>query len=113
MAVYRGNSGSIMYDGVIIGAVSEWRLLIVTYGDEARWTGSLVWQWLSLTSYDPTDDEYWLELEDGSTTPSYKLSGTTIFSSIDRAQSTLQFYGRGSLEGVPDPGPGQSEITIT
>lgn len=112
MAVYRGNSGSIMYDDVIIGAVSEWRLLIVTNGDEARWTGSLVWQWLSLTSYDPTDDEYWLELEDGSTTPSYKLSGTTIFSSIDREQSTLQFHGRGNLEGVPDPGPGQSEIIV-
>lgn len=113
MAVYRGNSGSIMYDGVIIGAVSEWRLLIVTNGEEARWTGSLVWQWLSLSSYDPTDDEYWLELEDGSATPSYRLSGTTVFTAIDRAESTLHFQGHGDLDGVPDPGPGQSEITIT
>jgi hypothetical protein len=113
MAVYRGNSGSILYGGVIIGAVAEWRLMIVKNGDEARWTGSLVWQWLSLTSFDPTDDEYLLELEDGSATPSYRLSGTTIFSSIDQEHNSLQFYGRGDLEGVPDPGPDQSEITIT
>jgi hypothetical protein len=113
MAVYRGNSGSIMYDGVIIGAVREWRLLIVANGDEARWTGSLIWQWLSLTSYDPTDDEYWLELEDGSATPSYRLSGTTVFTAIDRERNTLHFQGHGDLAGVPDPGPGQSEITIT
>jgi len=113
MAVYRGNSGSIMCEGVIIGAVSEWRLLIVTNGEEARWTGSLVWQWLSLTSYDPTDDQYWLELEDGSATPSYRLSGTTVFTAIDREQNTLHFQGHGDLDGVPDPGPGQSEITIT
>jgi hypothetical protein len=113
MAVYSGNAGSILYDGVIIGAVAEWRLLIVTHNDNARWTGSLTWQWLSLPREDPDDDEFDIELQDGAETPSYNLSGRTVFTSIDLQKRTLDFRGQGDLEGVPDPGPGQSEIAIT
>ena len=113
LAVYRGNSGSILYDDVIVGAVAEWKLLLNQNGDEARWTGSLTWQWLSLASYEPNDDESCIELHDGSATSSYRLSGTTVFTSIDRESRKMRFQGHGDLMGVPDPGPGQSEIAVT
>ena len=113
MAVYRGNSGSILFGGVIVGAVAAWRLLLVTRGDQARWTGSLTWQWLSLELYEPTDDEFDIELEDGSKTPSYRLSGTTTFVSIDPQLRKIEFQGVGDLAGAPSPGPDESEITIT
>jgi hypothetical protein len=113
MAVYSGNAGSILYNGVIIGALAEWRLLIVTHEGNARWTGSLTWQWLSLPNGNPDEDEFDIELQDGSETPSYNLSGRTTFTSLDHERRTLDFRGKGDLAGVPDPGPGQSEIAIT
>ena len=93
--------------------MAEWRLLIVTHDGNARWTGSLTWQWLSLPREDPDDDEFDIELQDGAETPSYNLSGRTIFTGIDLQKRTLDFRGQGDLAGAPDPGPGQSEIAIT
>jgi hypothetical protein len=113
MAVYSGNSGSILFEGVIVGAVAEWRLLLVQHNGDARWTGVLTWQWLSLPPGGRDEDEFEIELQDGSATPSYNLSGRTTFTGIDLDKHTLEFRGHGDLTGAPDPGPDQSEIAIT
>ena len=113
MPIYRGRAGTILLDDVIVGAVSEWTIFVRVVEGTSTWMGSLTWQWFRPPDFQFELDEFCLELNDGAATPSFELSGRTVITEVDQSRCTVTFRGTGSLEGMPDPSPGTSEITVT
>jgi hypothetical protein len=110
---FRGRAGTILLNDIIVGAVSEWTILVRISEDTSAWMGSLIWQWFRPPDFQFDHDEFCLELNDGASTPSFELRGRTVITEVDHSQCTVAFRGTGLLEGMPDPSPGTSEISVT